>query len=63
MLSTADVSIVNPTPVQLATAKAVAATLDRLKLDYHAWLPSHPPNPDRPLTKADVAKAVGVPDL
>jgi glyoxylase-like metal-dependent hydrolase (beta-lactamase superfamily II) len=56
---TADVSIVNPTPVQLATVKAVAATLDRLKIDYTTWLPAHPPNPDRPLTKADVMKALG----
>ena len=61
VLYTADVSIVNPTPVQLATVKAVAATVDRLKLDYTAWLPAHPPNPDRPLTKADVMKAVGAP--
>jgi glyoxylase-like metal-dependent hydrolase (beta-lactamase superfamily II) len=59
LLWTADVSIVNPSPVQLATVKAVAATVDRLQLDYTTWLPSHPPNPDRPLTKADVAKAVG----
>jgi len=56
---TADISIVNPTPVQLGTVKAVAATLDRLKLDYTTWLPAHPPNPDRPLTNQDVSKAVG----
>jgi glyoxylase-like metal-dependent hydrolase (beta-lactamase superfamily II) len=56
---TADVTVVNPTPVQLATLKAVGATLDRLELDYTTWLPAHPPNPDRPLTRADVAKAVG----
>jgi glyoxylase-like metal-dependent hydrolase (beta-lactamase superfamily II) len=59
VLWTADISIVNPTPAQLGTVKAVAATLDRLKLDYTVWLPAHPPNPDRPLTKDDVAKAVG----
>ncbi len=59
LLWTADVSIVNPTPVQLGTVKAVAATLDRLKLDYATWLPAHPPNPDRPLTRDDVAKAAG----
>ena len=58
LLWTADVSIVNPTPVQLATVKAVAATLDRLKLEYTVWLPTHPPNPDRPLTRDDVVKAV-----
>lgn len=59
LLWTADISIVNPTPPQLGTLKAVAATVDRLKLDYTVWLPAHPPNPDRPLTKDDVAKAVG----
>ena len=59
LLYTADLTILNPTPVQLGTVKAVSATLDRLKLDYETWLPAHPPNPDRPLTKADVAKAVG----
>jgi glyoxylase-like metal-dependent hydrolase (beta-lactamase superfamily II) len=28
--------------------------IDRLKLDYDAFIPVHAPNPDRPLTKADV---------
>lgn len=56
LLWTADVTIVNPTPVQLVTLQATVAALDRLKLDYQTWLPSHPPNPDRPLTKADVTK-------
>jgi len=28
--------------------------VDRLKLDYNAFIPVHAPNPDRPLTKADV---------
>jgi glyoxylase-like metal-dependent hydrolase (beta-lactamase superfamily II) len=58
LLWSADVSIVNPTPVQLGIVKAVAATVDGLKLGYETWLPAHPPNPDRPLSKADVAKAV-----
>jgi glyoxylase-like metal-dependent hydrolase (beta-lactamase superfamily II) len=57
LLWTADISIVNPTPVQLATVKAAATALDKLKLDYETWLPAHPPNPDRPLTKADVVAA------
>ena len=43
LLWTADVSIVNSTPVQLATVKAVAATLDRLKLDYTVWRGSSRP--------------------
>jgi glyoxylase-like metal-dependent hydrolase (beta-lactamase superfamily II) len=59
LLYTADITVVNPTPGQLGTIKSVAATLDRLKLDYTTWLPAHPPNPDRPLTKADVDKALG----
>jgi len=59
LLWTADITIVNPTPVQLATVKAAAAAIDKLKLDYETWLPAHPPNPDRPLTKADVAAAAG----
>ena len=62
LLWTADITIVNPTPVQLATLKATVVTLDRLKLDYGTWLPAHPPSPDRPLTKGDVAKAVGAGD-
>jgi hypothetical protein len=28
--------------------------IDRLKLDYDAFITVHAPNPDRPLTKADV---------
>jgi len=59
LLWTADISIVNPTPVQLATVKAAASSIDKLKLDYETWLPAHPPTPDRPLTKGDVAAAVG----
>ncbi|HET7220143.1 MAG TPA: MBL fold metallo-hydrolase [Vicinamibacterales bacterium] len=59
LLWTADITIVNPTPVQLATVKATVAALDKLKLDYETWLPAHPPNPDRPLTKADVIAAGG----
>ena len=59
LLWTADITIVNPTPVQLGVVKAAVATFDRLKLDYNTWLPAHPPNPDKPLTKADVMAAVG----
>lgn len=56
---TADVTAVNPNPVQLGTLKAAVAALNRLKLDYETWIPAHPPNPDRPLTRADVAAAAG----
>ena len=59
LLWTADITIVNPTPVQLGTLKSTVAAIDRLKLDFDIWLPAHPPNPDRPLTRADVMKAAG----
>ena len=59
VLWTADITVVNPNPVQLGTLRAAVAALNRLKLDYHAWIPAHPPNPDRPLTKADVLAAAG----
>jgi hypothetical protein len=49
---------VNATPVQLGVVKSAVATFDRLKLDYNTWLPAHPPNPDKALTKADVMAAV-----
>ena len=59
LLWTADITIVNATPVQLGTLKSAVSAFDRLKLDYTIWLPAHPPNPDKPLTKADVTAAVG----
>jgi glyoxylase-like metal-dependent hydrolase (beta-lactamase superfamily II) len=59
LLWTADITILNPTPVQLATVKSAVGAFDRLKLDYTTWLPAHPPTPDKPLTKADVMAAVG----
>jgi glyoxylase-like metal-dependent hydrolase (beta-lactamase superfamily II) len=59
LLWTADITIVNPTPVQLASVKAAVTSIEKLKLDYETWLPAHPPNPDRPLTKKDVTAAAG----
>jgi glyoxylase-like metal-dependent hydrolase (beta-lactamase superfamily II) len=59
VLWTADITVVNPNPVQVGTVRAAVAALNRLKLDYDAWIPAHPPNPDRPLTKADVLAAAG----
>jgi len=50
--------VVNPNPNQLGIVKSAVSTFDRLKLDYNGWIPAHPPNPDRPLTKADVMAAV-----
>ena len=56
VLWTADITVVNPNPVQLATLKAVDSATRAL--DYNAFIPAHPPNPDKPLTKADVTAAV-----
>ena len=58
-LWTADITVVNPTPVQLGVVKSAVEALDRLKLDYNTWIPAHPPNPDKPLTRADVVAAAG----
>lgn len=57
VLWSADVTVINPNPTQLATLRAVNAATSRL--DYETFIPAHPPNPDRPLTKADVSAAVG----
>jgi glyoxylase-like metal-dependent hydrolase (beta-lactamase superfamily II) len=58
-LWTADVTAVNPNPAQLGVLKATVNTVNQLKLDYNAFIPAHPPNPDKPLTRADVTAAVG----
>jgi glyoxylase-like metal-dependent hydrolase (beta-lactamase superfamily II) len=59
VLWSADVTVVNPNPTQLAMLRSVVATVNRLNLDYDSFIPAHPPNPDRPLTRADVNAAVG----
>jgi glyoxylase-like metal-dependent hydrolase (beta-lactamase superfamily II) len=59
VLWTADITVVNPNPLQLGTLRSAVAALNRLKLDYDVWMSAHPPNPDRPLTKADVLAAAG----
>jgi glyoxylase-like metal-dependent hydrolase (beta-lactamase superfamily II) len=59
VLWTADITVVNPPPAQLGVLRSSVQAFDRLKLDYNTWIPAHPPNPDRPLTKADVTAAVG----
>jgi glyoxylase-like metal-dependent hydrolase (beta-lactamase superfamily II) len=58
-LWSADITAVNPNPGQLAVVRAMAETLNKLKIDYNAFIPAHPPNPDKPLTRADVTAAVG----
>jgi glyoxylase-like metal-dependent hydrolase (beta-lactamase superfamily II) len=57
VLWTADITIVNPNPNQLGVVKSAAAALTKLNLDYNAYIPAHPPNPDKPLTKADFQAA------
>jgi glyoxylase-like metal-dependent hydrolase (beta-lactamase superfamily II) len=58
VLWSADVTVVNPNPGQLGVVRAANETIEKLKLDYNSWIPAHPPNPDKPLTKADVQAAV-----
>ena len=56
-LWTADITVVNPTPVQLPVVRAAVDAINRLKLDFNSWIPAHPPMPDKPLTRADVLAA------
>jgi glyoxylase-like metal-dependent hydrolase (beta-lactamase superfamily II) len=56
-LWSADITVVNPNPGQLGVVRSTVAALDRLKLDFNAFIPAHPPNPDRPLTRADLTTA------
>jgi glyoxylase-like metal-dependent hydrolase (beta-lactamase superfamily II) len=58
VLWSADITAVNPNPNQLGVLKSAVDAIDKLKLDYNGWIPAHPPNPDKPLTKADVMSAV-----
>jgi glyoxylase-like metal-dependent hydrolase (beta-lactamase superfamily II) len=57
VLWTADITVVNPTPAQVGVVRSAVEAFNRLNLDYTTWIPAHPPNPDRPLTKADVLAA------
>ncbi len=59
VLWSADITVVNPNPAQAGVVRSAVEAINRLKLDYDTWLPAHPPNPDRPLTRADVMAAVG----
>ena len=58
-LWTADITVVNPNPAQLGTVRSAVQAINRLKLDFDAWIPAHPPNPDKPLTRADVMAVAG----
>jgi glyoxylase-like metal-dependent hydrolase (beta-lactamase superfamily II) len=57
VLYSADITVVNPNPNQLGVVKSAVDALNKLKLDFNAWIPAHPPNPDKPLTRADVMAA------
>jgi glyoxylase-like metal-dependent hydrolase (beta-lactamase superfamily II) len=59
VLWSADITAVNPNPGQLPALKAAVETANQLKLDFDTWIQAHPPNPERPVTKADVMAAVG----
>jgi glyoxylase-like metal-dependent hydrolase (beta-lactamase superfamily II) len=56
-LWSADITVVNPNPGQVGVVRSTVAALDKLKLDFNAFIPAHPPNPDRPLTRADLTAA------
>jgi glyoxylase-like metal-dependent hydrolase (beta-lactamase superfamily II) len=58
-LWTADITVVNPNPGQLGVVKSTVETVNKLKLDFNAFIPAHPPNPDKPLTRADLMAAGG----
>ena len=59
VLYTADMTVINPNPGQLGVLKSAVQAFNRLKLDYVTWIPAHPPNPDKPLTRGDVMAAAG----
>lgn len=56
-LWSADITVVDPNPAQLGVVRSAVEAMNRLKLDFGSWIPAHPPNPDRPLTRADVMAA------
>ena len=58
---TADITAVNPNPGQLGVVKSFMDAVNKLKVDFTSFIPAHPPNPDRPLTRADVVTAAGTP--
>jgi glyoxylase-like metal-dependent hydrolase (beta-lactamase superfamily II) len=60
IMHTGDVTANNPTPAQVGVVKSFVAASTKLNFtDYNIWIPVHAPNPDVPMTKADVTKAVG----
>lgn len=57
VLWSADITIVNPTPAQLPIIRATNDAVTKLNLDFASFIPAHPPNPDRALTRADLTAA------
>jgi glyoxylase-like metal-dependent hydrolase (beta-lactamase superfamily II) len=58
-LWSADITVVNPNPAQQGVVKSTVEALNKLKVDFNAFIPAHPPNPDKPLTRADLLAAGG----
>lgn len=59
IMHTGDVTANNPSPAQVGVVKSFVAASTKLGFtDYTTWIPVHAPNPDRPMTKADVMAAV-----
>ena len=59
VLWSADITAINPNPVQLGVLKATVGVANRFQFDYNTFIPAHPPNPDRPITRADVMATAG----
>jgi glyoxylase-like metal-dependent hydrolase (beta-lactamase superfamily II) len=59
VLWSADITVVNTTDAQRGVVRSLVTALNRLKLDFNGFIPAHPPNPDRPLTRADLMTAAG----
>jgi glyoxylase-like metal-dependent hydrolase (beta-lactamase superfamily II) len=54
ILHTGDITVNNPNPAQVGVVRSAVRRFNELRLDYQTWIPVHAPNPDRPMTKADV---------
>jgi glyoxylase-like metal-dependent hydrolase (beta-lactamase superfamily II) len=54
ILFTADFNIPAPGQPVSPSIATLIANIERLRLDFDRYVTVHPPNPDRPLTKADV---------
>jgi hypothetical protein len=41
----------------LGVLESAVQAFNSLKLGFNSWIPAHPPNTDKPLTRADVMAA------